>query len=130
MGERVVTLVLPRERDFHPVAQLVLAGLAARLELTYEGLDDLQLALAGLLEREEADDDVVVRLAVDEGSLALEIGPFEPDGLRLELERDELGVVGLRRLLETVADSVALSEDESGIVVRLVKHRGLTPTQS
>jgi hypothetical protein len=41
-----ITLTLPRDREFHRVAQLVLGGLAVRLELTIEMLEDLQLGLA------------------------------------------------------------------------------------
>ena len=36
-----ITLTLPRQRDFHRVAHLVLGGLAVRLELTIETLEDL-----------------------------------------------------------------------------------------
>jgi anti-sigma regulatory factor (Ser/Thr protein kinase) len=130
VGDDVVTLVLPRERDFHPVARLVLAGLAARLGLTYENLEDLQIALGGLLDREDREDDVTVRFVVEEGGITTEVGPFEAGDLRAELERDDPGELGLRRLLDTVVDSVELEEDPSGIVVRLVKHVGLAPTQS
>ena len=37
-----IKLILPAQEDFHPVAHLVVGGLAARLELTYEQLEDLQ----------------------------------------------------------------------------------------
>ena len=43
-------LTIPRDEGFGNVAQLVLAGVAARLNLTYEVLDDLGTALATLLE--------------------------------------------------------------------------------
>src|SRR5262249_55809694 len=41
-----ITLTLPHEREYHRVAHLVLGGLAVRLELTIETLEDLQLALS------------------------------------------------------------------------------------
>ena len=44
-----ITLVFPAQEDFHPVAHLVVGGLAARLELTYEQLEDLQVAVDALL---------------------------------------------------------------------------------
>jgi hypothetical protein len=47
----VVTLQLPRGRDFRAVAHLVLGGFATRLDLTYDVLDDIQTALDELLER-------------------------------------------------------------------------------
>lgn len=130
MSDNVVKLVLPREREFDPVAQLVLAGLGARLGLTFESLDDLHLALSELVERDESEVDLVLRFTVGDGVIATEVGPFEAESLRLELERDDLGGVGLRRLLDTMVDSVQLDEDASGVVVRLVKQVGLAPTQS
>jgi hypothetical protein len=130
VSDNVVTLVLPREREFDPVAQLVLAGIGARLGLTFESLDDLQLALAGLVEREESERDLVVRFTIGDGVIATEVGPFEAESLRVELARDDLGGVGLRRLLDTMVDSVQLDEDAAGVVVRLVKQVGLAPTQS
>ena len=41
----VVTLQLPRERDFFGVAHLVLGGLGARLDLTYDVLEDMTTAI-------------------------------------------------------------------------------------
>jgi len=37
-----ITLTVPRERPFYRVAHLVLGGLAVRLDLTYDTLEDLQ----------------------------------------------------------------------------------------
>ena len=45
-----VTLTLPREPEFQRVAHLVLGGLAVRLNLTIENLEDLQLAFDALLD--------------------------------------------------------------------------------
>jgi anti-sigma regulatory factor (Ser/Thr protein kinase) len=120
-----ITLVIPRERDFHRVAHLVLGGLAARLDLTYESLEDLQLALDSLLERGEDDGEVVVQIRLSEDAIEALVGPFEGDALRAELERDEPGAVGLRRLLETVADRVEVAPDGEGDFVRVVKHLDL-----
>ena len=46
-----ITLTLPRAPEFQRVAHLVLGGLAARLNLTVESLEDLQLALDAVLDR-------------------------------------------------------------------------------
>jgi len=117
-----ITLVIPRERDFHRVAHLVLGGLAARLDVTYESLEDLQLALDSLLERGEDDGEIVVQIRLLDAAIEALVGPFEGDALRAELERDEPGAVGLRRLLETVADRVEVAPDGEGDFVRVVKH--------
>ncbi len=46
-----ITLTLPRAPEFQRVAHLVLGGLAVRLNLTVEHLEDLQLALDAVLDR-------------------------------------------------------------------------------
>jgi hypothetical protein len=49
------TISIPRERPFATVAGLVVGGIAARHEMTLDVLDDLQLALDGVLERTDDD---------------------------------------------------------------------------
>ena len=67
-GRRIVTteeirLVIPAEEDFRPIAHLVTGGLAMRLDVTYDDLDDLQVGIEALLAlRDDADDLVVVSL--------------------------------------------------------------------
>ena len=46
-----ISLQLPADQAFHRVAHLVLGGLAIRLDLTFESLEDIELALDALLER-------------------------------------------------------------------------------
>jgi len=46
-----VRLVLPAQEDFRPIVHLVVGGLAARLDLTFDTLEDVQLALGALLAR-------------------------------------------------------------------------------
>jgi hypothetical protein len=115
-----ITLTVPRERPFYGVAHLVLGGLAVRLNLTLETLEDLQVALTGLLERSEPSPEVTMRVRVLERVLEAELGPFDGAGLRKELEREPGEELGLRRILDAVVDevSVAGSDDASWIVLR------------
>ena len=84
------TLSLPRERRFHGVAHLVLGGLAARLDLTFDVLDDLQLALDELLERRgRRTASSTIELRVDERQLAAVDRPV--DGDRCASWSDERG---------------------------------------
>ena len=46
-----ITLTVPRSPGFDGVAHLVLGGLAVRLNLTVESLEDLQLALDAVFDR-------------------------------------------------------------------------------
>jgi anti-sigma regulatory factor (Ser/Thr protein kinase) len=115
----VVTLQLPRDRDFRAVAHLVLGGLATRLELTYDVLDDLLTALDELLERHELEGDVTVSLRLDDDALVATVGPF---GGRVAEELRSGGEgLGLRRVLDTVVDDVKLTERDDAQWVELTK---------
>jgi serine/threonine-protein kinase RsbW len=116
-----ITLRLPGESDFYAVAHLVVGGLAARLDLTLEELEDLQVALDELLGSRREDDEVTVALKVLPDAIHTSIGPYG-DGLRRELERNGESV-GLRRVLETVADRFELDERDGGQWVELTKSR-------
>ena len=117
-----IRLTLPAERDFFRVAHLVLGGLAVRLNLTFESLEDLQLALDGLLERDTGNGELNVCVSVGAGVLVTLVGPFgDPDELRKELEREPGDGVTLRRILDAVVDEVALESRDGGEWVRLTK---------
>jgi hypothetical protein len=116
-----IVLTIPRDEGFEDVAQLVLAGVAARLNLTYETMDDLGTALATLLERRGEEGELTVELEVGEDVVTAALGPFRGDALRAELERQDDGV-GLRRVLETVVDGFAAVEREGGVWIELQKH--------
>ena len=118
-----ITLSLPREREFHSVAHLVLGGLAVRLDLTFEHLEDLQLALAGLLERDHADGEVTLKVRVVDDRIEAAVGPFD-DRVRSELEREPGEDVGLRRVLDAVVDEVRIADAEDGQWVELTKTVG------
>jgi hypothetical protein len=119
MPDRIV-LTIPRDAGFENVAQLVLAGVAARLNLTYEVMDDLGTALGTLLERRGEEGELTVELEVGEDVVTAALGPFRGDALRTELERQD-GGVGLRRVLETVVDAYAAREREGGDWIELQK---------
>jgi hypothetical protein len=118
-----VTLTVPRERDFYPVAHLVLGGLAVRLNLTLESLEDLQVALDGLLERQDASQVVTLRVRILDRGLEAELGPFDGAGLRHDLERAPGDELGLRRILDAVVDEVRVDSRDDGAWV--VLHKGL-----
>jgi hypothetical protein len=118
-----ITLSIPHAQPYYGVARLVVGGLAARLDLSYEQLEDLQLALASVLERDgyRVGDDVTIRLLVEPGRVGLEIGPLDArveDDLRREREHDG---VFLGRLLETLVEDVSLGKDAGGHWLRLEK---------
>ena len=119
MSDRIV-LTIPRERPFHGIAHLVLGGLAARLNLTVESLEDLQLALDELFEQDEGGADVTVEVKVGNGSIEAELGPFDAARLRAAMEPGQ-DSLGLQRVLATVVDGAELLERDGGQWIRIVK---------
>jgi hypothetical protein len=103
-----ITLTIPRETPFHEVAHLVLGGVAARLNLTFESLDDLETALDAVLERASEEGELTVQLRVAAGAIVTRVGPFANGGLRAELQRYSDDAVTLRRILDTVVDGFDL----------------------
>jgi hypothetical protein len=116
-----IRLVLPAQEDFRPVAHLVVGGLAARLELTYEQLEDLQVAVESILGCRDDDGEVSVVVNVESESVSATIGPFQAHALA-ELKSDA-GEFGLRRVLDTVTDSVQVEERDGSAWVALTKTR-------
>jgi hypothetical protein len=79
-----IQLTLPADEAFHRVAHLVLGGLPCGSNLTFESLEDLELALDALLERRRTDDGDRSRARLD-GELQTVVGPFA--SVRAELEQ-------------------------------------------
>jgi anti-sigma regulatory factor (Ser/Thr protein kinase) len=118
----VVTLQLPRERDFFGVAHLVLGGLGARLDLTYDVLEDMTTAIDELLNRRESSEDVTLTVKIEDEAIIATVGPFS------RRVADELHAsdaeLGLRRVLETAVDKVTVSERDGLQWVELTKSVG------
>jgi anti-sigma regulatory factor (Ser/Thr protein kinase) len=114
-----ITLTLPAQEDFRHVAHLVVGGLGARRELTYEDLEDLQVAFDAILACRDDDGDIVVTMSVEEGEVRASVGPFGDDAL----EQLDEGPGGLapRRVLETVLDSVSVSERDGASWIDVTK---------
>jgi hypothetical protein len=101
-----IRLTLPAQEDFHHIANLVVGGLGARREITFDDLEDLQVAFDTLLSVREDDEEIVVTLCVDDGRVRASVGPFDGDAL----DRLDEATTGLapRRVLETVCDTVEI----------------------
>jgi hypothetical protein len=115
-----VTLTLPREPEFQRVAHLVLGGLAVRLNLTIENLEDMQIALDSLLEREDPDrrNAITVRMRPTDSALVTVVGPFGRELLD-EIDRDAGNELGLRRVLESTVDEVEVDGDSVRLTMRV-----------
>jgi hypothetical protein len=114
-----ISLRLPADEEFRRVAHLVLGGLAVRLNLTFESLEDLELALDALLERTRRDEEVTVRVRLLDGELRTTVGPFA--SVRAELENGTGDSLNLSRILAAVCDSVDITDSEGSEWVELSK---------
>jgi hypothetical protein len=103
-----ISLTLPADEAFRRVAHLVLGGFALRLDLTFENLEDLELALDALLERTRGEEPVNVRVRIVNGELRTTVGPFA--ALRAELDRDGADALNLSRILAAVCDRVEIAD--------------------
>jgi hypothetical protein len=97
----------------------VIGGLAVRLELTFEKLEDIQVALGALLDCCAEDDEVTIRVALEGTTLKLAVGPFDGKKLDDELDREPTDGPSLERVLEAVADTVERVERDGGTWVEL-----------
>jgi hypothetical protein len=114
-----ISLTLPADEAFHRVAHLVLGGLAVRLDLSFENLEDLELALDALLERTRAEENVIVRVRMDDGELHTTVGPFA--AVRAELEPGGADDLNLSRILAAVCDSVEIADRDGSQWVEMTK---------
>lgn len=117
-----IKLRIPHEKPYHGIARLVVGGLAARLDLSYEHLDDLQLALVTVLENDgySLGPEVTVELHVHDEGVGMVIGPLQGPEVRADLDKNG-DAIGLGRLLSTVVERVELEQREDGGWLRLEK---------
>lgn len=124
MQPEAIELTLPAGREWHAVARLVLGGVADRMNLSFEDLDDLQLAVERLLVEAASQDTVTMRIDVVDHGVRVGVGPLVERTIADALQGPdaEPGELTLRRILQTVVDSFGVEEAaEGGIVVRLQK---------
>jgi anti-sigma regulatory factor (Ser/Thr protein kinase) len=121
-----ITLTVPYDRPYQGVVRLVVGGLAARLELPLEELDDVQLALEALLSDDSyaSGDTVTVEVEVTADGLGITVGPLETKALdaALEAEPDPAKGIGLGRVLRTVMGGYEVEGRDGGGWVRMRKN--------
>src|SRR3954464_13881334 len=102
-----IALETPIERGWEPVFRLVLGGVADRLDLGFEDLDDIQLAVERLLAEAGTQTTVNPAFGTLPGGLRTRIGPLHEQPIAEALQGPEPrpGDLTLRRILETVVDS-------------------------
>ena len=123
MSDRI-ELVTPVGRPWDPVIRLVLGGIGDRLDLGFDELDDLQLAVERLLAEARFEDRVTLTFEILERSVRVRIGPILTGAVADALQGPPAkpGELTLGRILQTVVDSYGVEKVEDGhMVVRLEK---------
>jgi hypothetical protein len=90
MPDDLVALELPAEAAALPVVRMVVGGMAARVDLSLDELDDLYLAVEqvlGAVPRSGERGRYSIRISTLDGVLRIEIGPYERAGLEHALEQ-------------------------------------------
>jgi hypothetical protein len=123
VSDHAVSVTLPGPR-YMGVARLVTAGVAARLDLPFEAVDDLQLAvelvLAATFARTE---NVTVTLGSDQRELSIVISPVAASTLvDTRPGYDGEARIALQTLLERLVDVVAI---EPGPVPAVVLRKAI-----
>jgi hypothetical protein len=119
-----IELTTPIGRAWEAVVRMVLGGIADRLDLGFDQLDDLQLAVERLLAEGDPKDPVSLSFELTDGGVRARIGPLRDTALAEALQGPEPppGVLTLPRILSTVVDSYGVEEVADGhLIVRLEK---------
>lgn len=97
-----IVLTMPTSPRLRGVATLVLGGIGSRLDLPYEKMDDLQLAVLSALAATDGDT-VTIEVTADDELVTVGMGPLS-DG-----SRDD---AALRRVLERLVDTVEAGDHD------------------
>jgi anti-sigma regulatory factor (Ser/Thr protein kinase) len=114
-----IVLTIPTGSGYRGIATLVLGGVGSRLDLPYERMDDLQLAVLSMLEA-ASDGEVNVEIVAGDDDVSVSIGP---------LAAGSGADAGLGLVLSRLVDGVeagSRSGDE-WLTIRLARPQAATP---
>jgi hypothetical protein len=114
---RRIAITLPGEKRAIGIVRLFVGGLAARLDLGYETMDDLQLAVESVLLGAELGSEITVAAHIDGDAVSLSMGPFPRDPLAAGT--DETGELDLEHLLAALVARAETTQEDGGCRLRL-----------
>src|SRR5437763_8507750 len=92
-----IELTTPVGRAWEAVIRMVLGGIADRLDLGFDQLDDLQLAVERLLAEGDPSNPVTLSFEVSQGGVRTRVGPRRAPRLAGRLRGPERPPAGLPR---------------------------------
>lgn len=110
----LVELEIPASRPFHAAGRLVAGGVASRVGLDVDRLDDLRLAVEALLSQAPATETLTLTMAESRHAFDLEIGPFASVDIDSEADVDT-DLPRLERVLGALVDDFVVHEGEHGV---------------
>jgi hypothetical protein len=112
-----ITLTVPGERRYIGIVRLFVGGLAARLGLGYETMDDLQLALESVLGKSASNREIMLEARIEDDAVSILVGPLEGDPLQADVSRPD--TPELERLLSALVSGAESISRDDGRWVRL-----------
>lgn len=116
-----VTLQLPRDRAFQPLIHMVLGGIGLRHDLSYDALDDVQLAVDNILaEDSSTGEGLTVEMLVGESYLDIVIATLQDQELEYQLKEGrvrpgrESRCIDVCILLRSLVDEYRVRDLEDG----------------
>lgn len=125
MAEKI-SLEVPASLSALSAVRVVLGGLGARLEFSLDDLDDLFLAMDGLLEAALGAEELAsirVFVVVDGGGLRVSAGSFRSAELRDRVAVTPGNCLDLCTLLQRLVDDVRVQEEGDSFSVVITKRR-------
>jgi hypothetical protein len=116
-SSRRIAITLPGERRAIGIVRLFVGGLAARLDLGYETMDDLQLAVESVLLGAQLGPRITVATHIDGDAVSLSMGPFPSDPLTAET--DATRELGLQHLLAALVHRAETTTEDGACWLRL-----------
>jgi hypothetical protein len=122
VSERI-ELTAPLDGDFGAVVRLIVGGISARVDLGFEEMDDLQLAIERLHAEAGGQERLTLDFDLSPGRVRVRLGPLLERGLADALQRGPVaGALTLKGVLDTLVDSYGVEEAADGrLFIRIVK---------